>query len=151
MTIRVDASGLARFVTDVRAMKKRTADISTATKGGAEELQKVLDATFAANRSPDGTPWSPLKPSTIAKKKSAKPLVETGALRGARKAKPTKKGVSVEVAGNRATVARIHSSGTRFSPARPVLPRFVKGGPAHAALQKTLARIARFVLRGNRR
>lgn len=149
--IRVDASDLSRFVADIRAMKKRTADVSSATKEGAGELQKVLDATFAASRSPDGTPWAGLKPSTIARKKSAKPLVETGALRASRKAKATKKGVAVEVTGSRAQVARILSSGTRWSPARPVLPRFAKSGPAYAALQQTLARIARFVLRGNRR
>lgn len=151
MKARTDTRGLTRFVTDLRAMKKRTADVSPATKGGAEELQKVLDQTFAQNRSPDGQPWPALKPSTIAEKGSTKPLVETGALRGARRARATSKGFAVEVAPNRAQVARILSSGTSTTPARPVLPRFTKGGPAHAVLRKSLSRIARFVFRGDRR
>ncbi|MCU0677756.1 MAG: phage virion morphogenesis protein, partial [Myxococcota bacterium] len=140
-----DRRGFSALMRDVRAMKKRLSDVSPAAKSGAEELQKVLDQTFAQNRSPDGQPWPALKPSTVAEKGSTKPLVETGALRAARRVKATSKGFVVEVAPNRAQVARILSSGMRTTPARPVLPRFTKGGPAHAVLRKSLSRIARFV------
>lgn len=152
MEVRLDdRRGFSALVRDVRAMKKRTRDISVATKAGADELQKVLDQTFTAGKSPDGQTWAALKPSTIARKGHSKPLLDSGRLRGSRKAKASKKGVTVDVEGNRARVAAILSSGRAGSPARPVLPRFTKGGPAHAAIRKTLTRIARFVLRGDRR
>lgn len=147
----VDTRDLRRFVADLRAMKARTRDVSAASKSGATELQKVLDQTFAAGRSPDGQPWAPLKPSTIARKGSSKPLVETGRLRAARRAKATAKGVDLEVGKDRARVAAILARGRADMPARPVLPRFVKGGPAYLALRKSMARIARFVFRGQRR
>lgn len=151
METRTDTKDLRRFVSDLRKMRARTTDVSSASKSGAQELQKVLDQTFAAGRSPDGQPWAPLKPSTIARKGSSKPLVQTGRLRNARRATPTKKGVDVEVTRDRARVAAILARGTAERPARSVLPAFTKGGPAYNALRASLSRIARFVFRGTRR
>lgn len=61
-----------------RALKDlagRVADLRPALKAIGEDLQESTKQRFVSGKAPDGAPWAPNKPSTIARKGHAKPLI----------------------------------------------------------------------------
>ena len=100
----------------------KMANLSPVMKIIGEYLVRSTDARFSRQGpAPDGTPWAPLKKSTLARKRSAKILTESGALRGdIHYMLIGTNGVSVGTT-DRVPYAAIHQLGGR-TPARTIRP-----------------------------
>lgn len=59
---------------------ERLGDIRTPLNDIAEYLHQATDERFLRQVSPDGAPWAPLAPSTLARKKGPRTLRESGLL-----------------------------------------------------------------------
>jgi phage virion morphogenesis protein len=82
--------------------------------------ERQLRKAFDENRSPDGKPWTPLSPNTIARKKNPKMLVETvGRIPASRFYEATNLTL---VVGYGDRLAAIHHSGANI-PGRVVVPK----------------------------
>lgn len=57
----------------------------------AEDMKSKVDMRFRQSKTPEGEQWEPLKESTISRrrKRSSKPLSDTGALKGSINSKAT--------------------------------------------------------------
>lgn len=138
----------------------RAADLRPLLAVLSTELQAMADRAFATNTSPDGTPWAPRAAAVRVSdgrparaRTETRPgrdlLEDTGELRGS---------ISVTVSGD--TVSLSASSGhagfiqygTRYMPARPVLPVTRSGpmtsGPAGEWMDSLPDRIAAYILDG---
>ncbi|MDA8121059.1 MAG: phage virion morphogenesis protein [Deltaproteobacteria bacterium] len=56
-------------------------NLAPAMKNIGEYLQRSTWERFAQQKDPSGKPWAPLKPSTLARKKTSKILIESSRLR----------------------------------------------------------------------
>ncbi len=88
--MRVTASGVEGVIAELDALAERTANLAPVLEVAARDTQTLIDDSFRKSRSPDGTMWAPLAPSTIAKRRARygarrtrviKTLVNTGILR----------------------------------------------------------------------
>lgn len=61
-------------------LAERLADLTTPLNDIAEYLHQSTDDRFRQQVAPDGSPWAPLAPSTLARKKSSRILREAGTL-----------------------------------------------------------------------
>ncbi|SFH12760.1 phage virion morphogenesis protein [Pseudomonas sp. NFACC45] len=61
-------------------LMERLGDLTTPLLDIAEYLHQSTDDRFRRQIAPDGSPWAPLAPSTLAKKKDGRILRETGVL-----------------------------------------------------------------------
>lgn len=87
--------------------------LAAAIAGGVRDL---IDDRFDARATPSGVPWAPRKPPT-----GTWPLLEkTGAMRRGFQVRAQTTGVTVT---NTQEYAQFHQTGTRYMPARPILPR----------------------------
>lgn len=62
--------------------KERAKDLRPAYGSIGEYMLREIEARFAGEHDPEGGPWTPLSPLTIAKKKTDKILTEDSYLRG---------------------------------------------------------------------
>jgi len=61
-------------------LAERIGDLTTPLNDIAEYLHQSTDNRFRQQVAPDGSPWAPLAPSTLARKKSGRILREAGTL-----------------------------------------------------------------------
>lgn len=134
----VTVKGLDEAVEYTDAVARRLRDMTPLTRVLAADVKTLIDDSFEQSRSPDGSPWEALAPSTVARRRqgSSKPLVDTGTLRGSVSARGTAEGVMF---GAGASYGPFHQFGTRTVPARPFLPvtpsgQFMRSGPAATEL-----------------
>lgn len=134
------------------AMMRRTTDLGPAMKVGAESVNRLLKMSFQDSRTPTGTGWQPLDPETIKRrrKKSSKPLIDTGVLRNSTYARS---GARTIYFGTNIGYAGYQQFGTRYIPARPFLPITAQGeltmaGPAKVVFDRILQSVGNYIVNG---
>lgn len=123
MSVTGDFAGLQRVAAELRALsavRRRTAIVSAA------KIKKLTNSEFKTGTDPYGQPWTPLKPSTIAKTGRTQPL-STGAKRFAVSVFST---IAKITASSAASLIDLFQRGTRHMAARPILPTEGQGAPA---------------------
>jgi phage virion morphogenesis protein len=99
---------------------------------GEYVIRSTEDRFQSEGPAPDGTPWAPLKPSTLARKRHSKILTESGHLRGSNRYQLM--GQNAVAIGTNRVYAAIHQLGGRTA-ARLILPTRKKAlfwpGAAH--------------------
>lgn len=79
-SIKIDASNFRGHINDLLA---RIADVRDVLPDIGEELLQSTDTRFRQEKAPDGTPWAPLSPVTLAQKKRRPPhILKEEGLRG---------------------------------------------------------------------
>ncbi len=84
----------AEVAAKFRAMQARAHALGPVMVVARDMVAKLVDDSFERSQSPDGTPWAPNAPSTIARKGSAKPGIDNGILRGSMTAAVIPNGVT---------------------------------------------------------
>jgi hypothetical protein len=122
---------------------------SQAAALAAPRLQSLLDAEFVTMRSPYGTPWAPLKPSTVARKRANKTkiLQRTRDMRRGLEVRPMP-GAGLSMTSSKGYLA-FHQIGTRYMAQRMVLPTGVLPREWQAAIGKSVDQAARKILRAS--
>lgn len=146
--MKVEAKGLDKVQAQLLQMSKRASDVTIALKAGALDVKTTIVDAFRTSTDPaTGTPWEPLKETTIARRRkgSSKPLVDTGKLRGSVVATVANK-AQITV-GTNVTYAAPHQFGasSKNIPQRRFLPTtdgVFWAGDAGSPAQKTAARVA---------
>jgi phage gpG-like protein len=156
----IQITGAQRAIAMLKGVADRAKDPGPVLAELASEMRAMVDASFATDTAPDGTPWAPRSQAyrfadgrparTRTERSPGRGLLESsGALRSS---------ISVNVVGT-SIVAEASSShaafqqfGTRYMPARSFLP-LARGGPmtggaAGAWFAAIPARIATYVARG---
>ena len=102
----------------------------------AEQVKTLVSDCFEKATAPDGTAWPPLAESTIARrrKRSSRPLLDTGRLRNSLAITHDANGVYVATP---VVYAAAHNYGYRAIPQRQFLPDDFLPGPWRAALDET--------------
>lgn len=77
LNVELDDSRTGAVLTELMG---RLGDLTTPLLDIAEYLHQSTNERFGRQVAPDGSPWAPLAPSTLAKKKDGRILRETGAL-----------------------------------------------------------------------
>jgi len=171
--MQIEVRPILKGATDkVEAMIARMADLSVPLAVEAVTLDALIQRGFAQSRSPWGEKWAPVleRDRGIAGHtsirtsrgvfrsvaKGARPLVDTGLLRGSIVVRAAKDAVVVGVSGAAATYATVHQFG--FSPrnitARPFLPVDKTGtpdlsrGPAKKWAEQVRKRIESYIVKG---
>lgn len=155
MATSVSVRGLDEATRRIGELSGRLSDLSPALRPAAEDLKTLIDDSFRESRSPDGTPWAPLKPATIKRRRqgSSKPLVDTGTLRNSISVRAGKKTLRV---GTNVPYAGTHQFGGEHIPARPFLPisggtgghSLMTGGPAGAEIEAIRRAIIEYIRTG---
>jgi phage gpG-like protein len=144
--IRVVTRGSRRVETRI---SDRVRDLSPVLNPQAKKLQGVLRRNFATQRSPDGEPWAPHRPATVARRgPGATILVETGKLRRGVQARATRRSVRYFVTGPATKYAEYHMTGTDKMVARPFLPLTFAGGRARRWLTGLRRVMAEYIRAG---
>lgn len=73
----IDTSPVGKALDD---LTERLGDLTTPLNDIAEYLHQSTDNRFRQQVAPDGSPWAPLAPSTLARKKGGRTLREKGTL-----------------------------------------------------------------------
>ncbi len=103
-------------------LAKVPAQASTEAAAG---INRLIQQEYSGGTDPYGKAWAPLKPSTLAKGRSAPPLTATERMRAGTKARPLPGGgVALEAP----SPANFHQYGTKVMAKRAILPD--KGMPA---------------------
>lgn len=133
----------------------RASDLTPILAVVGQDLLSLVDDSFSASRSPDGTPWEPLSPSTIARRRgrSSKPLIDTGRLRRSITSRVEVRALEI---GSNVAYAPTHQLGSRHVPARPFLPFVPVGagfvmmgrGPAGEEFELASQAIIRYIATG---
>lgn len=89
------------------------------------EIFETTDSLFVLGADPYGETWAPLAPATLAKGRTPPPLTDTGAMRESLRVSVTETAIVASIA----SPAGYHQDGTRYMPARPVLPDYARGLP----------------------
>lgn len=89
------------------------------------EIFETVDSLFVLGADPYGETWAPLAPATLAKGRTPPPLTDTGAMRESLRVSVTETAIVASIA----SPAGYHQDGTRYMPARPVLPDYARGLP----------------------
>lgn len=129
---------------------QRARDTERYLRVAAEDLKTLVDDSFYGSRSPGGRQWEPLDPSTVAKKGSSKPLIDTGALRNSITTRARRDAVLL---GTNLPYAPVHQYGGEHIPARPYLPitgagEFMDRGPAATFKRQLLEDLRHWILTG---
>lgn len=134
-------AALARIKRSVAALARVPSQTSAAA---APKIQALIEEQFASGTDPYGRAWEPLSQATLDKGRSAPPLTDSGELAGVTVAPMAGAGVSVTLG---ASYGAFHQVGTRYMPARPILPyaglpaawKQALSDAATAAFERTLA------------
>lgn len=102
----------------------------------AEQIKTLVSEGFDAAKAPDGSAWAPLSARTIARrrKRSSRPLLDTGRLRNSIAVTHDANGVYVATP---VVYAAAHNYGYRAIPQRQFLPDDFLPAPWRAALDET--------------
>ena len=129
--------------TELDGMIKRLENLQPALEPAADALVKLVDDSFLNAQTPWGDAWKPLAESTIRRKGSSRPLVDSGVLKNSITAKAEKLRILL---GTNVPYAGFHQFGTPNIPKREFLP--VKDGefPTEGPAGRTLALIKKYIL-----
>lgn len=153
-SVTVDMSGIRRLRDRVDEVGERARNLAPVLKGSAQALDTLIQRGFSSSSGPNGERWPALKPSTVRRKGSAKPLIDRGLMRQQTFAKAKGDRVAFGVGGSRARIAPYHQFGTSTIPARPFLPMDRAGKPtfrsgkARTWYTRQMRRVARYVMTG---
>jgi len=164
-TVRVDVPELEKVRKEIAGMRERAANLEPVLKGRAEALRTlVVTEAFGKSQDPWGKAWQPLMASTVdrRRKRSAKPLVDTGLLRGSIVSRATEDAILIGVSGAASEYAGAHLFGTDKAgrgrttkiEARPFLPILPGGepsfhaGPAQKWYERARDRVTKWILEG---
>lgn len=118
ITIKLDGADAVRE--RLREISSRMSNLSPILKAiGDRVAEQTKRRVESQGPAPDGTPWAPLKPATLARKKHAKILTESGHLRDSIRYQLA--GSNTVTVGTNLVYAAIHQLGGR-TPARTILP-----------------------------
>lgn len=152
MAASVTVTGLDEATRSLEGVEERLSNMRPVLRVVAEDLKAVTDDSFRESRSPSGTPWKPLSPATIKKRRqgSSKPLVDTGNLRNSISARASRKAIRF---GTNTPYAPPHQFGGEHIPARPYLPvtesgSFMDSGPAAEFVDDAEETIRHWILTG---
>lgn len=109
-----------RAVVPIRALRGG-ATLRRIAERAAVSLRAALEREYATGRTADGRPWAPLAKRTLARGRRPPPLTDTGLMRRGMRAYPAIKRIVLAYT-TRLDIAPYHQRGTRYMPARPVLP-----------------------------
>jgi hypothetical protein len=139
-----NAAALAALASIKRAVNALSRVPSRVASDGAESIKALIAEQFATQTDPYGTPWAPHQPETLRRWGEHPVLNLTGALSAVDVAPMRGAGIAVTLG---APYGAFHQVGTRWMPARPILP--VAGLPsawsralsdaADAAFERTMA------------
>lgn len=154
----------------LEAMAARAKNLRPVLEVQALAIKKLIDDSFRQSRSPDGTPWLPNAASTVARKGSAKPGINTSVLRDSVDAVASgndiRFGTNVPYAapnqyggtrtGNLKRKSGARAKGTAFrvtQPARPFMPFTIAGtlitiGPASNVFRRLARAVGVYVTTG---
>lgn len=124
MGVRGDFGKLKTLIGQVRGLA-RAEVVRVASKTAAAAALAQVKKEFRGSVDPYGTPWAPLKV------RKGKPLLNTGVLRSSFTATATPHGFEI---GSAAAYATFHQTGTRFIPARAMLPVDGNLGPTWSGI-----------------
>ncbi len=79
LEVSIDVSSAGKALDD---LFKRLGDLTTPLNDIAEYLHQSTSDRFRQQVAPDGSPWAPLAPSTLARKKGSRILRDKGTLQG---------------------------------------------------------------------
>jgi hypothetical protein len=148
----VDVTGLRELREDIAEAAARADDVAPVLASWAADAEALVDRAFASQTSPDGVAWAPRKTTTRSRSggrerpRTRTPGRSVGVLTGAMRAS-----VAAEVMGNALVLevaarhARFFVEGTRYQPARPLLPTHASG-PAATALDELADALADHVV-----
>lgn len=157
--MRVTVRGLAKAQDRIKAMAARARDMRPIMAEGAAAIVTLIDDSFRQQRAPDGTPWEPLQPETLRRRRGgpagAKILIDTGRLRASNFAVSAPKSIKF---GTNTRYAAPHQLGGEHLPARPFLPvarvggrwMLMASGPAGTVFARIRERLRAFIVNGTR-
>lgn len=155
VTLEVDLSGIHDKLGErLDEMIERLDDLSPVLKPHAEFLEAEIQKSYDISQSPLGEGFAPLKPATIKRKGSSRPLIDTGLMRQASHAVGGKAGIKFGVSGEASTRARAHTIGAGALPRRSVFPIggsggvSFKSGRAKTWLERARDAVVNFILHG---
>ncbi len=134
----------------LRRIAERLSDMRPVLTIAAQDLKTLIDDRFTTSTAPNGSEWQPLKPETVERKGSDKPLIDTGILRNSINSQATRRTIRF---GTNVPYARTHQFGRGAIPARPFLPidtsgRLVRSGPAGTEFEAMRQMIGHWVKTG---
>jgi phage virion morphogenesis protein len=128
--------------------KEKLSDLTPLMATLAQTLYTITDESFDAERSPDGTPWANLAPSTWRYKKSGRKLYESSTLRDSLYAHSDKTiaqvGVNASAKGFQYGLSHQFGSTKRHIPARPFFPIDRHGTLMSQAQEELIAQIVEY-------
>ena len=81
VSLQIDLQGEEAIATALANLAHRASHLEPALKDMGEHFMRSIDERFDAQKSPDGQPWEPNKPATLAKKRRPEILTESKRLR----------------------------------------------------------------------
>jgi phage gpG-like protein len=153
MTTAIRIRGVERTVEVLDAMRDRLRDMSPILAVVGDDLKTFVDDRFDTSTDPKGSPWQPLAPKTIARRRqnSSKPLVDTARLRNSIAYRATPRTLSL---GTNTPYAGPHQFGAADIPRRAFLPfnaagtDFEREGLAGVELERVIAAIKLYITDG---
>lgn len=112
---------LDRLIAALESTEKLQTRINKET---AKAIEVELRKQYETGTDPDGNPYSPLAPSTLARGRTPPPLTDKGIMKANTKVFSTPKGWRIDVKrpGKNPNVPKFHQDGTAKMPARPIVP-----------------------------
>lgn len=115
INVKVDSKNFKNFM---KQLKQTTKNLAPAFRDAGEYLKKETTIQYQKEVDPDGKPWAPLKPSTLAKKKTSTKLRETLVMFNSFYYVSSNQGLEY---GIKDPKYRFHHEGTSRMPARVVI------------------------------
>lgn len=112
-----DLTGLGNLIGNLRRLSEVP---SQAAREVSDAIGAEIELQFDHGIDPYGEPWEPLAQSTLDRGRSPPPLTDTTEMRTGISVRPSS-GAGVQITID-APYAGFHQTGTRFMPARKVLP-----------------------------
>jgi len=138
-SIVVDNSDLKKWT---GAITSRLRDLRSPLRATRNHIEAKLEYQFATETDPDGAPWEPLKPDTLARKQGrGSILVESGKLRDSFRYDLTEKSLRVS---SDSPVFEAHDQGVLPQPERQILG-------LNAEDKNKIAGLVRGYIKGSRR
>lgn len=153
-------TGLVEAMDELEAITARLRDLSPVLAVAAQDTKTLIDDSFRRSRSPDGSPWLPLLPSTVKRRRQgprtrarkATILVDTGILRNSMYSTSDKSSLTM---GTNTPYAVYHQFGNA-NMLRPFMPiegsvtsyQLMTGGPAGRHWRDVRAMVIEYIRTG---
>lgn len=153
-------TGLVEAMDELEAITARIRDLSPVLTVAAQDTKTLIDDSFRRSRSPDGSAWSPLAPSTVNRRRQgprtrarkATILIDTGILRNSMYSTSDKSSLTM---GTNTPYAVYHQFGNGRM-LRPFMPiegsvtsyQLMTGGPAGRHWRDVRAMVIEYIRTG---